>query len=93
MEAIAAHMPASTPDKGFPIPDFYRSMTGTSIPGPIPRRAHTGGLISGYSMVGIMIVFCASTVVELSIGAMSISRYGVMTVYRSIISDLMTEIV
>ena len=33
----------------------------------------------------------AMTMVELTIGAMSISRYGVMTVYRVILMDLIGD--
>ena len=40
-----------------------------------------------------MIVFLAMSVLEILIGTMSISRYGVMTVYRVIIMDLMSDIV
>ena len=40
-----------------------------------------------------MIVFLAMSMLEILIGTMSISRYGVMTVYRVIIMDLMSDIV
>ena len=40
-----------------------------------------------------MIVFLAMSLLEILIGTMSISRYGVMTVYRVIIMDLMSDIV
>ena len=40
-----------------------------------------------------MIVFFAMSILELLIGSMSVSRYGVMTVYRVIIMDLMSDIV
>ena len=46
-----------------------------------------------YSLLGLMIVFLAMSVLEILIGTMSISRYGVMTVYRVIIMDLMSDIV
>ena len=46
-----------------------------------------------YSLLGLMIVFLAMSSLEVLIGTMSISRYGVMTVYRVIIMDLMSDIV
>ena len=39
----------------------------------------------------MMTVLIAMTLSELVIGAMSISRYGVMTVYRAILIDLLGE--
>ena len=38
-------------------------------------------------------MFLAMSMLEILIGTMSISRYGVMTVYRVIIMDLMSDIV
>ena len=46
-----------------------------------------------YSLLGLLIVFLAMSALEILIGTMSISRYGVMTVYRVIIMDLMSDIV
>ena len=49
--------------------------------------------LATYSLLGLMIVFLAMSILEILIGTMSISRYGVMTVYRVIIMDLMSDIV